>query len=179
MYIFNIESDIYKDNSLITKVQELYKFYRLIYLRIEDIDNIKACVKNGMDATPTSLTDHKCNNTIRFAQAHGYSNLTDYLLTLDVPTDSGLNSYKGHEGILISLIYETKNGEATSVNNVVQIGNGKYSECIYEKVKSHYNLGSNPSDAVAEEKLIDYYSDDKISFNMQCENAYYLSWVYL
>ncbi|MBE6155704.1 MAG: hypothetical protein E7164_03000 [Firmicutes bacterium] len=167
IYVFNIESDIYKDNSLISAAQDLYKFYRLVYLKISDIETLKNCIKTG-ERTP----DQKCKTTLRFANAHGFSYLQDYILTLDVPNTGG--KYKNHEGILISLIYEAKNGDvAVDSNNVIQVGKGKYSECILEKVRNHYTTGTD------EDKMRQYNADDKINFNMACENAYYLSWVYL
>ena len=186
MYVFNVESDIYKNNALITEAKNLYKFYRLVYIKIADIPTIKSCIKDGKNGV--SLSD-KCRNTLNFANAHGYSYLEDYLLTLDVPTDA-TSSYKGHEGILISLIYETKSGDVKSdSNNVVQIGTGKYSECIIEKVRGHFNIyypGAGASQTLKQnyenqmiEKMKEYNNDDKLNFNMQCENAYYLSWVYL
>ena len=66
MYVFNTESDIYKDNSLIIEAQELYNFYRLVYIKIGDIEELKNCIKNRTSSDVT-----KCNNTLSFSSSHG------------------------------------------------------------------------------------------------------------
>ena len=164
LYIFNIGSDIYKHSSLITSAYNLLNFNRLVYLKIADIPTIKSCLKGNDNSK-------KCANTKSFIEAYAYSYLSDYLLTIDVPHDSN-NKYNNRKGILISLIYENKNGG-------LKIDEGKYEECLQEKIYSHYNIAANASDSVKKNAINKYYNDDTFYFNMQCENAYYISWVYL
>lgn len=189
IYVFNIESDIYSNNKIISQAKELYGFYRLVYVKISDIDDIKRCVKKGTVAAPSTVEEYKCNTTLMFAESHGFNYLKDYFLTLDVPaaTDGEGNAI---EGIMISMIYEAKNGDIQQDSTgVITVGQGKYSECLYEKVGSHYNIAKPAESASAavkaayetqmENAMKNYLNDDKLSFNMACERAYYLSWVYL
>jgi len=73
LYIFNVESDIFKNNTFISRVRELYHIYRLVYVRIEDIPTIKECINKDKSAV-------KCQNTIALVESYGYSYLKDYLL---------------------------------------------------------------------------------------------------
>ena len=162
LYLFNTESKIYNDNHDITQAKSLYHIYRLIYIKISDIPNLKKCL-NGND------NGARCQYTKIFTKSYGYGYLDDYLKTLDVPSE------EGKDGILISLIYETKNGniqeydETNDLNNTLQ---GKYNDCLYSKIDIYYPEGT------LEEKINKYQKDSSLSFNMYCENAYYLSWVY-
>ncbi|MBQ6840775.1 MAG: hypothetical protein IJO63_01505 [Bacilli bacterium] len=167
VFIFNILTDIYSDSSLIMDASELYKFSQLVYIRNEDIVPLKKCLNNNPEDAGM------CDRTKTHINDYGYSQLTYYLTTLDVP-DSG----HSHDGILVALFYEAKNGDAlVDSNNVVSVGRGKYSECIYKKVDEHYNGVAGLSDI--NKKFEKYDANDKVNFDMACQNAYYISWVYL
>lgn len=168
LYMFGVESRIFNDNTFLSAVYDLYHIYRLVYIKISDIPKIKECLNKD-------LTDNKCKGTKTLVEAYGYSYFKDYLLTLDVPTDSA-NSMQGHDAILVSLIYENKHGDVqTDANtNIITIGKGKYSECIRDKVLSYPSYSGLP----LEDAMERYTEDQNVSFNMHCENAYYLSWVY-
>jgi len=164
MYVFNVESDIYLDKKTISQAKDLYNIYRLVYIKIEDIADIKSCVKNGMVNDPSNKNEYKCNNTLWFAESHGFSYLKDYILTLDVDA-----SASSAEGILISMLYETKNGGAQQTSTgVVTVGKGKYSECLYEKVRIANSI--SPSASNYENRMIEamqnYNDNDNLSFNM-------------
>lgn len=164
-YIFNTESDIYFDNADITNLKREYNFYQLIYIKIEDIVDLKECLKN-------EYGDNKCATTIGFAKTYGAGHLEDYLLSLDV--DEHIS-----DGILVSLIYEMKNGDVkVDTNNIVTLGQGKYSECLIDQISKYYGV-ADESDDVKLDKIEEYRKNDKLSFNMACEHAYYMSWVYL
>ena len=164
LYIFNIGSDIYNDSTQISNAHTLFDFTRLIYIKIADISKIKSCLQ-GNDSS------NKCQNTKSFIDGYAYAYLSDYLLTLDVPADTD-NTFNGRKGILISLIYENKTGGK-------KIDEGKYEECLQEKIYEYYGISVSASDDIKKNAINRYYKDDTISFNMQCENAYYISWVYL
>lgn len=154
MYVFNIESPIYIDNMLISESQKQYHFIRLIYINKDNISNIKDCI-GGNNTT-------KCKNTMNFIEGYADAHFREYLLTIDkkdITTDS----------ILISLIYETKAGGT-------KIDGGKYEECLQQKIFTHYGAST-----VSQKKqaVNNYYKDDSVNFDMQCENAYYISWVNL
>ena len=172
VYIFNIESDIYSNNSLITKAHELYDFYRLVYIKVDDIRDLKKCLDD------TNSTDPKCQTSQSFIKAHGYNQLYNYLTTLDVDKVKDEDN-KDIEGILVALFYEAKNGEVKNDNNVVSIGIGKYSECTLKKALGYYYNKDDGNDAEKKSAMDQYEADDQLSFDMACQNAYYISWVYL
>ena len=163
IYLFSINSDIYKSSVKITNARDFFKINRLAYIKIEDIPDLKNCLQGGDDTV-------KCDNTKNSIAAITY--LKDYLLTLDIGTDEGLETYKGREGILVVSFVETKNGGT-------KIDDGKYQDCIESKVIEHYDLGADVTDSQKKEYLRQYESDDTVNFTMQCENAYYMAWAYL
>ena len=177
MYVFNVESDIFLDNKPLIQMKDLYNIYRLVYIRKSDLKDLKQCIKTGIKSEPVTDDEHKCNNTLWFSESHGFRYLKDYLLTIDVDEDAS-----SAKGILISLLYETKNGGSEqSGNGVVTVGKGKYSECLYEKVRKAKNISETDPNLteLMEQSMHEYIQNDNLRFNMGCENAYYLSWVYL
>mgnify|MGYP004538490225 FL=1 len=150
---------IFNDNSYINNANKLYKFKMLIYLKTEDISNIKKCVNEDVDGFTDESLKNKCINFKNYTEKYSDSNLREFMLTLNKNDANG-------NGILIALYYEKKNGDENS-----GLVKGGYKACIQNKV-CEGNLNG------CENKLNDYYNQDDISYSMACENAYYLSWVY-
>ena len=95
-----------------------------------------------------------------FTNKYSESNLNDYLLTIN-NADADKNS------IMLSLIYEKKNGELNTDKD--------YRSCLNNKILTSDKFNSYSTD---KDKITAYYNQDDISYNMACANAYYISWVY-
>ena len=190
IYFFNVESPIFnssiqydaanniQDTSYIAKARKFYNFYQLAYVPLSDIPNLKKCINNG---TFTDSDDEKrCNNTKNFIDSYANIYLNDYIKSLDVSYNDDF-TYEGHEGILISMIFEAKNGEKLS-SDPVNIAFGKYGECIENEVMEFYktyHFKTELNDDMKKEARALYNNNPNLSFNMRCEYAYYISWVYL
>lgn len=161
----NDYKSLFMDNSYISKLHDIYNFKMLMYLNVSDIQNIKNCI-NGLDTKPDGTLTDKCKNYKLYTAKYSDSNLDEFMLTLN-KEDSKRKDDTYAEHILVSLFYEKKDG--TPLSTLVK---GGYKSCIYEKVKAN-SPGIPPNEA-----LDKYYKQDIISYNMACENAYYLSWVY-
>lgn len=162
IFVFNSESDLFLANNKFGSISDFYNVYRYFYIKIEDINSLKQCLNNSDNSI-------KCENTKKVLKTMEYSNIKEYLLSLNVK--SFQNAYNGHDAILISLIFETKNGN-------LMIEPGKYEDCIEHKVFDFYDINLRGEDT-KKEYLKNYNKNDNLSFNMSCENAYYISWVYL
>ena len=179
IYFFNIYSPIYNTNDDMIEAREFYNFYQLAYIKLSDIKNIKDCINSG------KTTDDICGNTNRFIHSYAYTYLSDYLKSIDVEYDDSCK-YQGHEGILIAIYYERKNGTRIT-DDITDIAFGKYEECLTKEVLDFY--GSNyyhndiwSSGASSDNKkyVMSMYNKNKdLNFDMKCEYAYYISWVYL
>lgn len=170
---------IFKDNSYIGKLHDIYNFKMLMYLNVSDIQNIKNCI-NGLDKDADGIDTEKCKNYKLYTAKYSDSNLDEFMLTLNkedskyktINADGDeIDAYAGH--ILVALFYEKKDG--TPLSTLVR---GGYKSCIYKKVTEEYKVGYLPVGTSDNEALNKYYKQDAISYNMACENAYYLSWVY-
>ena len=158
---------LFKDNSYIGKLHDIYNFKMLMYLKTDDINNIKKCI-NGLDKDVDGYDTEKCKNYKLYTAKYSDSNLDEFMLTLNkedskyktINADGDeIDAYAGH--ILVALFYEKKDG--TPLSTLVR---GGYKSCLYQKISA---AGST---------IEEYNKQDAISYNMACENAYYLSWVY-
>ena len=156
---------IFKDNTLIKNLNELYNFKMLIYLETSDIGNIKKCINGTIDLSLQT----KCNNYKSYTSKYSDSNFDEFMKTLD-SEDTNSNS------ILIALYYEKKDG--SKLDTLVK---GGYNACLKTNIMDDFKNNHCPecegNDDYEEIKKI-YDNQDEISYNMKCENAYYLSWVY-
>ena len=162
IYLFNVESNIYNSNKdNIISAYELLNFTELVYLDLDNLNILKLCL-NGEN------NSEKCNKTKKMIEAYGTNELTEYLKKLNIV------KYNDHDEIIISLFYESKNGSEI-------IDEGKYNNCILKNALNYYYHKDIDTASEDEKKdaLKKYNKDDNISFNMYCENAYYISWVYL
>lgn len=155
---------LYKDNSYIGKLHDIYNFKILMYLKTEDINNIKNCI-NGLDKDVDGNDTKKCTNYKLYTSKYSDSNIDEFMQTLNSEDANASH-------ILIGLFYEKKDG--TAQDTVVK---GGYKSCIYKKVTEEY-IRNLPVGTSYNEALNKYYKQDAISYNMACENAYYLTWVY-
>ena len=175
----NDYKSLFMDNSYISKLHDIYNFKMLMYLNVSDIQNIKNCI-NGLDKDADGIDTEKCKNYKLYTAKYSDSNLDEFMLTLNkedskyktINADGDeIDAYAGH--ILVALFYEKKDG--TPLSTLVR---GGYKSCIYKKVTEEYKVGYLPVGTSDNEALNKYYKQDAISYNMACENAYYLSWVY-
>lgn len=151
---------IYIDNTYAKNLTELYNVKVLIYLKTSDLQDIKKCINEGKDGFTDNSTKKRCSNFLSFTNKYSESNLNDYLLTIN-NADANKNS------IMLSLIYEKKNGELNIDKN--------YRSCLNNKILNSDKFNSYSTD---KDKITAYYNQDDISYNMACANAYYISWVY-
>lgn len=151
---------IYIDNTYAKNLTELYNVKVLIYLKTSDLQDIKKCINEGKDGFTDDSTKKRCSNFLSFTNKYSESNLNDYLLTIN-NADANKNS------IMLSLIYEKKNGELIIDKN--------YKSCLNKKILNSDKFNSYSTD---KDKITAYYNQDDISYNMACANAYYISWVY-
>ncbi len=103
IYFLGINSNIYKNGTDKTKLEEFYKLYNqpmLAYISRDNIVKIKDCLNKNDTA------DALCSNTIETVNNWGGKDFNNYIRTLDVPVEK--NDY---DGILISIISETKSGK--------------------------------------------------------------------
>ena len=137
----------------------------LIYLETKDISDIKKCINGTIDLSLQT----KCNNYKSYTSKYSDSNFDEFLKTLD-SEDTNSNS------ILIALYYEKKDG--SKLDTLVK---GGYNACLKTNImndfKNNHCTKCEGIDDYEEIKKI-YDNQDEISYNMKCENAYYLSWVY-
>ena len=156
---------IYKDNTLIKNLNDLYNFKMLIYLETKDISDIKKCINGNI----SSSLETKCNNFILYTSKYSDSNFYEFLKTLD-------SEDADSKSILIALYYEKKDG--SKLDTLVK---GGYNACLKTNIMDDFKNNHCPEcegiDDYEEIKKI-YDNQDEISYNMKCENAYYLSWVY-
>ena len=153
---------IYKDNTLIKNLNELYNYKMLIYLETKDISNIKKCINGTIEST-------KCDNYKSYTSKYSDSNFDEFMKTLD-------SEDADSKSILIALYYEKKDG--SKLDTLVK---GGYNACLKTNImndfKNNHCTKCEGIDDYEEIKKI-YDNQDEISYNMKCENAYYLSWVY-
>ena len=162
---------IYKDNTLIKNLNELYNYKMLIYLETKDISNIKKCINGTIEST-------KCDNYKSYTSKYSDSNFDEFMKTLDsVDTNSEDANSKS---ILIALYYEKKDG--SKLDTLVK---GGYNACLKTNIMNDFSINSIYCPKCVNEGITDYETlkneydnQDEISYNMKCENAYYLSWVY-
>lgn len=162
---------LYFDNTYIKDVNELYKFKTLIYFKTADLTNIKKCINKGSDYfTDNDKNDKndkkRCENFLNFTNSYSDIKLNDYMLTIN-----GVDSNFG-DSIMISVFYERKDG--TSLNS------DSYKNCLNKKILAGYASFCPTCDkeSTDKEKVEAYYNQDEVSYNMACEKAYYISWVY-
>ncbi|MGN1379837.1 MAG: hypothetical protein ACI4XR_05580 [Bacilli bacterium] len=160
---------IFKDNTLLKDLNDLYNYKMLIYIKTADISNIKKCINGTIDASLQT----KCNNYKLFTSKYSDSNLDEFMQTLD-SEDTNSNS------ILIALYYEKKDG--SKLDTLVR---GGYNACLKTYIEDDFKNNATYCPKCVNESISDYSTlkslydkQDKISYNMKCENAYYLSWVY-
>ena len=132
----------------------------VIYLKISDLQNIKKCINEGEGGFADNSTKKRCSNFLSFTNKYSESNLNDYLLTIN-------NADADKDSIMLSLIYEKKNGKLIIDKN--------YKSCLNKKILNSDKFNSYSTD---KDKITAYYNQDDISYNMACANAYYISWVY-
>ncbi len=144
---------LFMDNSYIHNLHDIYNFKMLMYLNVSDIKNIKNCI-NGLDTNPDGTLTDKCKNYKLYTSKYSDSNLDEFMQTLNSEDANASH-------ILVALFYEKKDG--TPLSTLVR---GGYKSCLYQKISA---AGST---------IEEYNKQDAISYNMACENAYYLSWVY-
>lgn len=164
-YMFSSGSDIFRNNSLMSRTRELYNYKVLIYVPFDMITPLKNCVNEG-----ERTMDLKCHNTLEKIEDFTDSTFNDYVKNISIDY-SKVSSRSEIEGILISLIYESRNGED-------EIDKGGYESCIQHLIFEHYNV-VNGTDEQKKAAIEKYNDEDGLSFDMHCENAYYNSWVYL
>ncbi len=164
-YMFSSGSDIFRDNSLMSRVRELYNFKVLIYVPFNMIIPLKVCA-NSAETT----TDIKCKNSLEKINDFADSTFVDYVKTLSIDY-SKVSSVSNIKGILISLIYEAKDGGD-------EVDKGAFENCLQHEIFAHYDV-VNGSEAQKEQAIKKYYDTSGLSFDMHCENAFYNSWVYL
>lgn len=188
VYIFSTDSDVWKTDDVsrgkenITVAKDFYGLSYFAYIKISDISKIKKCLKTSDSDT----SDQKCTDTKKFIKAYAYSYVGEYLKTLDVPTD-GVNTYASHDAILIGMFFNAKNGGSKAEE-------GNYELCIQDHVFSYYGpknksekckascadptISAENKKNICSECMKLYNKDDKINFDMYCENSYHLAWVY-
>ena len=162
-YMFGSQSDIFDNNSLMQTARDLYHYDVLIYVPLANITTLKNCINTG-----SSTTDTKCRKSLEHLSDFADSSFNDYFKTINVNKNK-VDSDK-IKGILISLIYETKNGNE-------KIGQGGYETCLRQKIYSSFGV-TNSTDTAKKNAVNNYYKQG-LTFDMYCENAYYYSWVYL
>ena len=106
-----------------------------------------------------------------YINVYAYTNLTDYLKSLDVDSDGT------HTGILISIFFLTKSGEQVKAN-IQDVAFGKYEECLQDKVHAYYKKYYNKN-ITLDNAMKNYNNNKNLNFGIQCQYAYYYSWVYL
>ena len=168
IYFFNIGSPIYYDNTNMETIRDFLNFYQLAYIKIEHLSLIKQCL-NG--TTFTGDDKKRCTNMKNYINVYAYTNLTDYLKSLDVDSDGT------HTGILISIFFLTKSGEQVKAN-IQDVAFGKYEECLQDKVHAYYKKYYNKN-ITLDNAMKNYNNNKNLNFGIQCQYAYYYSWVYL
>lgn len=164
-YMFSSGSDIFRNNSLMSRARELYNYKVLIYVPFDMLDNLKACANNA-----ENTTDSKCLNTLDRINDFADATFVDYVKTINLDY-SKVSSRSEIQGILISLIYEAKDGGD-------EIDKGGYESCLQHKIFDYYGV-LNGTNSQKENALKKYSDEQGLSFDMHCENAFYNSWVYL
>ena len=122
---------IYIDNTYAKNLTELYNVKVLIYLKTSDLQDIKKCINEGKDGFTDYSTKKRCANFLSFTNKYSESNLNDYLLTIN-NADANKNS------IMLSLIYEKKNGELNTDKN--------YRSCLNNKILTSDKFNSYSTD---------------------------------
>lgn len=160
LYVFNIESDIYADRTLIREAKFIYNFHRLFYIKKANLPLLKTCV-NGND------NSDKCKETIKMINGYASANFMDYLKTVSMPFGPSNEA----NGILIAMFYEAKDGGPA-------VAAGGYEKCIQRKILEAAGK-TEASDSEKQEVIKNFNESGNISYDMSCENAYYTAWVYL
>ena len=151
---------LYYDNTYAKNLADLYNIKVLVYLKRSDLKDIKKCINEGSDSFTDDSTKKRCTNFLTFTNKYSESNLNEYILTINsVDADK--------DSIMLSLIYEKKNGDL--------IIERSYKSCLNKKILNSDDFNSYGTD---KDKIAAYYDQDDISYNMACANAYYISWVY-
>jgi len=157
---------IYNSNLMVKDVNNLYNINAFVHLPIEDIGDVKYCLRLNKAELNENID---CKQLIdRYVDFYGGVSFRDYLLTLDVDESLLKSDGSRYNSILISIFRENKAGASYFTN-------GSYEACIQSKVRSYPSLFEGSEDM---DKINKYYKQDKISFDMQCQNAYYFAWVY-
>ena len=165
---------IFNDNTLIKNLNELYNYKMLIYLETSDISDIKKCINGTIDES----LETKCINYKSYTSKYSDSNFDEFMKTLDSVDTNSEDAIS--KSILIALYYEKKDG--SKLDTLVK---GGYNACLKTNITDDFSINSIYCPKCVNEGITDYETlkneydnQDKISYNMKCENAYYLSWVY-
>ncbi|NMA50331.1 MAG: hypothetical protein GX951_00575 [Mollicutes bacterium] len=154
IYLFNYGSDIFRDGSdMLEKIYETYNYTILLYIKISDLKNLKACIAG-------KNTSDKCENTKGALIHHTDDNFMNYLKTLDVPIIRKYDYSGDVKAILLAEYLVRKNGNKALSEFTT------YNEC-----KKNRRDSLSPEDKTKLDKGL-------ISVDMYCENAHYLAWVY-
>lgn len=174
---------------------EAYNIGTMGYIKIADIPKIKKCLNNSSSLSGEDAT--MCSKTKAHISAYSESYMLEYLKTLDVfyekPGSPEPYTYEGHEAILIFKYNENKHGD--NRDKIIQNSGSTYSEqfsydfCIQsEASKSIYPYRERAEAAlegrsateseIIKRTIAEYRKDDNVSFDMMCQSAYHLVWVY-
>mgnify|MGYP001076793021 FL=1 len=169
---------LYFDNKYISDLNNIYKFKTLVYLKNDDISKIKKCINSGIDSFEDTDTDKKrCQNFLEFTNEYSEINLNEYMLTINSVDTNAVNP-SSQQSIMIAIFNERKNGNAISFNDISSdedtIPNDSYKSCLNYYINKNFNC----PDCDLKTKIENYYDQDIIRYNMACEKAYYVSWVY-
>ncbi len=169
---------LYFDNKYISDLNNIYKFKTLVYLKNDDISKIKKCINSGIDSFEDTDADKKrCQNFLEFTNEYSEINLNEYMLTINSVDTNAVNP-SSQQSIMIAIFNERKNGNAISFNDISSdedtIPNDSYKSCLNYYINKNFNC----PDCNLKTKIENYYDQDIIRYNMACEKAYYVSWVY-
>lgn len=169
---------LYFDNKYISDLNNIYKFKTLVYLKNDDISKIKKCINSGIDSFKDTDADKKrCQNFLEFTNEYSEINLNEYMLTINSVDTNAVNP-SSQQSIMIAIFNERKNGNAISFNDISSdedtIPNDSYKSCLNYYINKNFNC----PDCDLKTKIKNYYDQDIIRYNMACEKAYYVSWVY-
>ena len=99
------------------------------------------------------------------------------MLTINSVDTNAVNP-SSQQSIMIAIFNERKNGNAISFNDISSdedtIPNDSYKSCLNYYINKNFNC----PDCDLKTKIKNYYDQDIIRYNMACEKAYYVSWVY-
>lgn len=182
VYLFGPQSDIFNEDKRqnIHTVWDHYHVYAMGYISISDIPSLKSCLNNKTTGLSADALE-KCNSTKKHLKSYSKAYISDFLKTLDVDYNNESKMYIKddiqHDGILIILFSETKNGDKAE-NSLT------YNKCIQDKATdSRYGYcpdcsSGSITNAQKQEAVKEYNADEKVSFDMLCEAGYNIVWVY-